>query len=124
MPVDPGGPIRHRPVLKLTWTPNLNWTHQQAVTTRGTPAQGRRLLRDIRAAKRVPHNGAAYSCPIDFGVRARFVFRGRHGNVDLGGCRFIQFGQHTYWTDRAVATDLRSLAPHRWLPYLKLTGLK
>lgn len=123
-PVDPGGPHRHEPVLKVTWTPNLNWKHQQPVTTHGTTAQGRALVHDIRAAQRVPHNGAAYSCPIDFGVRARFVFGAQHGIVDLGGCRFIQFGRHTYRTDQAIGKDLRAVAPHRWLPYLRPRDLK
>jgi hypothetical protein len=108
-----------QPQLVMTWSPNLNWKHQHPVRTHGTAAQGRALLRDIRNAKRVPHNGAAYSCPVDFGVHVRFVLGAKRGGIDLGGCRFVQLGHRTYWSDAAIVRDLRARAPHRWLRYLK-----
>lgn len=106
------------PKLSVAWTPNLNWKHVRTKITHGTAAQGRGLLRDIRAAHKVKHPGA-YHCPIDYGVTAKFWFDGKHGRADLGGCRFITLRHTTYRSDAAIVTDLRALAAARWKQYLK-----
>lgn len=106
------------PKLSVAWTPNLNWKHARTKITHGTNAQGRKLLRDIRAAHQVKHPGV-YNCPIDFGVTAKFWFAGKHGRADLGGCRFITLRHTTYRSDAAIVKDLRALAPARWKQYLK-----
>lgn len=123
------GPTRpsvapHPHGVEVIWTPGLNDKSCQPVLVRGGSRIASALAFDVDFAPFKP-TAAQVVCPDDDNTSARLYFTyGHHRpveriNADLDGCGWISAGgSGARGSTSQFRTDLLTLAPAAWAPYL------
>jgi hypothetical protein len=114
----------HPTSVTVVWTPGLDDRACKAAITKGQGPAASDLAQDIDSARFVP-DGIGYSCPFDDYTSAQLYFQygGRATveriGVQLGGCSWISSpGSGTRESSSQFRSDLTTLAPSAWRPYL------